>query len=249
MAWHEERLVGFDLETTGTDPSTARIVTAAVVETKGGEVVAGRLWLADPGTPIPAEATAIHGITTERAADCGRPAREVAEEVATALAGHWSMGVPVIAYNAAFDLSLLSAELERYGLRSLTERLGTERLGTERLGGDGAGAPAVVGPVVDPLTIDRAVDRFRKGRRTLAAACREYGVVLDGAHEAGADALAAVRVARAIAGRYAHIAAADLWELHRDQTRWYGEWAADYQKWLRRQGNPDAVVEGTWPLR
>ncbi|AZQ74062.1 3'-5' exonuclease [Streptomyces luteoverticillatus] len=239
MAWHEERLVGFDLETTGTDPSTARIVTAAVVETKGGEVVAGRRWLADPGTPIPAETTAIHGITTEQAADCGRPAREVAEEVATALVGHWSMGVPVIAYNAAFDLSLLSAELERYGLRSLTERLGE----------DGAGAPTAVGPVVDPLTIDRAVDRYRKGRRTLAAACREYGVVLDGAHEAGADALAAVRVARAIAERYAHIAAADLWELHRDQTRWYGEWAADYQKWLRRQGNPEAVVEGTWPLR
>ncbi|MFI0909044.1 exonuclease domain-containing protein [Streptomyces abikoensis] len=239
MAWHEERLVGFDLETTGTDPSTARIVTAAVVETKGGEVVAGRRWLADPGTPIPAETTAIHGITTEQAADCGRPAREVAEEVATTLAGHWSMGVPVIAYNAAFDLSLLSAELERYGLRSLTERLGE----------DGAGAPTAVGPVVDPLTIDRAVDRYRKGRRTLAAACREYGVVLDGAHEAGADALAAVRVARAIAERYTHIAAADLWELHRDQTRWYGEWAADYQKWLRRQGNPEAVVEGTWPLR
>ncbi|MCC3774849.1 exonuclease domain-containing protein [Streptomyces sp. UNOB3_S3] len=239
MAWHEERLVGFDLETTGTDPSTARIVTAAVVETKGGEVVAGRLWLADPGTPIPAETTAIHGITTERAADCGRPAREVAEEVATALAGHWSMGVPVVAYNAAFDLSLLSAELARYGLRSLTERLGE----------DGAGAPAAVGPVVDPLTIDRAVDRFRKGRRTLAAACGEYGVVLDGAHEAGADALAAVRVARAIAGRYEDVAAADLWELHRDQERWYGEWAAGYQKWLRRQGNPEAVVEGTWPLR
>ncbi|MDT0450077.1 exonuclease domain-containing protein [Streptomyces hesseae] len=244
MSWHEERLVGFDLETTGTDPSTARIVTAAVVETKGGEVVASRSWLADPGTPIPAETTAIHGITTERAADCGRPAREVAEEVATALAGHWSMGVPVVAYNAAFDLSLLSAELGRYGLRSLSERL------DERLGGDGAGAPAAaVGPVVDPLTIDRAVDRFRKGRRTLAAACGEYGVVLDGAHEAGADALAAVRVARAIAERYEHIAAADLWELHRDQERWYGEWAAGYQKWLRRQGNPEAVVEGAWPLR
>ncbi|MEU3351056.1 exonuclease domain-containing protein [Streptomyces sp. NPDC037389] len=243
MSWHEERLVGFDLETTGTDPSTARIVTAAVVETKGGEVVASRLWLADPGTPIPAETTAIHGITTERAADCGRPAREVAEEVATALAGHWSMGVPVVAYNAAFDLSLLSAELERYGLRSLTERL------DERPGEDGAGAPLAVGPVVDPLTIDRAVDRFRKGRRTLAAACGEYDVVLDGAHEAGADALAAVRVARAIAERYEHIAAAGLWELHRDQERWYGEWAAGYQKWLRRQGNPEAVVEGTWPLR
>ncbi|GHG46296.1 3'-5' exonuclease [Streptomyces griseocarneus] len=233
MAWHEEPLIGFDLETTGTDPARARIVTAAVVETKGGDVVAGRLWLADPGVPIPAEAAAIHGITSERAAAEGRPAAEVVEEIAAVLAGHWVLGVPVVAYNASFDLSLLEAELRRHGLRSLGERLG------------GAG----IGPVVDPYTIDRHVDRYRKGRRTLEAVCREYGVVLDGAHEAEADALAAVRVARATALRYPRIADAGLWELHRDQVRWYGEWAAGYQKWLRRQGDPQAVVDASWPLR
>ncbi|MFI9201891.1 3'-5' exonuclease [Streptomyces sp. NPDC053048] len=233
MAWHDEPLIGFDLETTGTDPAQARIVTAAVLETKGGEVAASRLWLADPGVPIPAEAAAIHGITSERAAAEGRPAGEVVEEIAGVLAGHWALGVPVVAYNAGFDLSLLEAELRRHGLRSLGERLG---------GGE-------VGPVVDPYTIDRHVDRYRKGRRTLEAVCREYGVVLDGAHEAGADALAAVRVARATAERYPRIAGAGLWELHRDQVHWYGEWAAGYQKWLRRQGDPQAVVDTSWPLR
>ncbi|MEU4209320.1 3'-5' exonuclease [Streptomyces sp. NPDC026206] len=238
MAWHEELLIGFDLETTGTDPARARIVTAAVLETKGGDLVRGRHWLADPGIPIPAEAAAIHGITSERAARQGRPARDVVEEIADALAGHWSLGVPVVAYNASFDLSMLQAELRRHGLRPLGERLG---------GVPGGAAP--VGPVVDPYTIDRAVDRYRKGRRTLEAVCQEYGVVLDGAHEAGADALAAVRVARAIAGRHPRIAEAQLWELHRDQVRWYEEWAAGYEKWLRRQGDPRAVVETAWPLR
>ncbi|MFI9237957.1 3'-5' exonuclease [Streptomyces sp. NPDC053079] len=238
MAWHEELLIGFDLETTGTDPAQARIVTAAVVETKGGEPVRSLHWLADPGVPIPAEAAAIHGITGERAAEQGRPAREVVEEIAAALAGHWALGVPVVAYNASFDLSLLEAELRRHGLRPLGERLARE-----------TGEPATVGPVVDPYTMDRAVDRYRKGRRTLEAVCREYGVVLGEAHEAGADALAAVRVARAIAARHPRIAEAELWELHRDQVRWYGEWAAGYQQWLRRQGDPRAVVEGAWPLR
>ncbi|GHC68430.1 3'-5' exonuclease [Streptomyces cinnamoneus] len=233
MGWHEELLIGFDLETTGTDPAESRIVTAAVVETKGAEVVASRHWLADPGVPIPAEAAAIHGITSERAAAQGRPAAEVAEEIAAVLAGHWSVGVPVVAYNAAFDLSLLAAELRRHGLTPLSERLSGAR----------------TGPVVDPYTIDRAVDRYRKGRRTLEAVCREYGIVLDGAHEAGADALGAVRVARAIALRHPRIAETGLWELHRDQVRWYGEWAAGYQKWLRRQGQEDAVVDGTWPVR
>ena len=54
-------------------------------------------------------------------------------------------------------------------------------------------------PVIDPLVIDKAVDRYRKGKRTLEAAAAFYGVPLDDAHDAGADAIAAGRVAQAIA--------------------------------------------------
>ncbi|MCS0635471.1 3'-5' exonuclease [Streptomyces sp. LP05-1] len=233
MGWHGETLVGFDLETTGTDPREARIVTAAIVEVRAGEVTARRQWLADPGVRIPAQASAIHGISTERAAADGRPGREVAEELAEALTGYWARGVPVVAYNAAFDLTLLAAELLRYGLPSLGDRLG--------------GAPA--GPVIDPYTIDRAVDRYRRGKRNLEAVCGEYGVRLDGAHEAAADALAAVLVARAIAGRHPSVAALTPAELHDRQIGWYAEWAADFQGFLRRKGSPDAVIDPVWPLR
>ncbi|GAA0480539.1 exonuclease domain-containing protein [Streptomyces stramineus] len=243
MGWHQELLIGFDLETTGTDPAEARIVTAAVVETKGGVPIGRREWLADPGIPIPAEAAAVHGITSERAA-FGRPAAEVAEEIAATLALHWAAGAPVVAYNACFDLTLLAAELRRHGLRPLGERL--RELEAEREPDTDGGE---TGPVVDPYTIDRAVDRYRKGKRTLEAVCGEYGVVLDGAHEAGADALAAVRVACAVADRYPEIADAKPWDLHRDQRRWYGEWAAGYENWLRRQGNTTAVIDPRWPLR
>ncbi|RLV09934.1 DNA polymerase III subunit epsilon [Streptomyces griseocarneus] len=236
MGWHQDLLIGFDLETTGTDPAEARIVTAAVVETKGGEVTGRREWLADPGVPVPAEAAAVHGITTERAA-LGRPAREVVEEVADTLVAHWSAGAPVVAYNASFDLSLLAAELRRHGLPPLAERLG------------GAAAGRTTGPVVDPYTMDRALDRYRRGKRTLEAVCEVYGVVLDGAHEAGADALAAVRVARALAERHPRIAEASLWSLHDDQVRWYADWATDFEQWLRRKGDADAAVDPHWPLR
>lgn len=233
MGWHEEPLVGFDLETTGTEPLEARIVTAAVIGVRGGEPVRHRAWLADPGIRIPAQASAIHGISSERAAAEGRPVREVADEIADALVGYWRQGVPVVAYNAAFDLTLLSAELHRHALPSLAERLG------------GAG----IGPVVDPYTIDRAVDRYRKGKRTLEAVCGEYGVVLDGAHEAGADALAAVRVARAIAARYPQVAALAPDELHERQIEWYAQWAENFQGFLRKKGDADAVVDPRWPLR
>ncbi|WP_326817995.1 3'-5' exonuclease [Streptomyces sp. NBC_01762] len=235
MSWHREALVGFDLETTGTEPLEARIVTAAVVGVDGRdeEPVRQRTWLADPGIRIPAQASAIHGISSERAAAEGRPAREVADEIAETLADYWRQGVPVVAYNAAFDLTLLTAELHRHGLPSLSDRL------------DGGG----IGPVVDPYTIDRAVDRYRKGKRTLEAVCVEYGVVHGGAHDAGADALAAVRVAYAIAERHGSVAALTAAELHERQITWYADWASGFQSFLRRKGTPDAVIDPHWPVR
>ncbi|MFF2652213.1 exonuclease domain-containing protein [Streptomyces sp. NPDC058045] len=233
MAWHRELLIGFDLETTGTDPLEARIVTGAVVELRDGRPLGRREWLADPGVPIPADAVAVHGITEERARAEGRPADEVAEAVAAVLADAWRGGTPVAAYNASFDLTLLSAELRRYGLPSLAERLG--------------GIPPA--PVVDPYTIDRAVDKYRKGKRTLEAVCAEYGVLLEAAHDASADALAAARLAAAIAERHPKIAGLGPAELHRRQITWSAERAADFQSYLRRQGTPDAVVDGAWPLR
>ena len=53
MGWHRELLIGFDLETTGTDPREARIVTGAVIEVRGGEPIGRREWLADPGVADP----------------------------------------------------------------------------------------------------------------------------------------------------------------------------------------------------
>ncbi|MEU8652427.1 3'-5' exonuclease [Streptomyces sp. NPDC048737] len=233
MAWHRELLIGFDLETTGTDPREARIVTGAVIEVGEGQVLGSREWLADPGVEIPAEAVAVHGISNERASSEGRPAGEVADAIAGVLASHWRAGVPVVAYNAAFDLTLLAAELRRHGLPSLRDRLG---------GLDPA-------PVVDPYTIDRWADRYRRGKRNLEAVCAEYGVTLDAAHDARADALAAARLARAIAERHPKVASLDPAELHRRQIEWYAAWAADFQDFLRRKGDADAVVDGVWPLR
>ncbi|WP_055494662.1 3'-5' exonuclease [Streptomyces sp. TP-A0356] len=233
MAWHRELLIGFDLETTGTDPYEARIVTGAVIEVRDGQPLGRREWLADPGVEIPADAVAVHGISNERAAAEGRPADRVADAIADVLVAYWKTGVPVVAYNAAFDLTLLTAELRRYGLPSLRDRLG----GTD---------PA---PVIDPYTIDRRADRYRRGKRNLEAVCAEYGVVLDAAHDAGADALAAALLTGAIAVRHPKIAALGPAELHRRQIEWYADWAADLQAFLRRKGDTEAVVDGTWPLR
>ncbi len=102
MGWHRELLIGFDLETTGTDPREARIVTGAVIEVREGEPGGRREWLADPGVEIPADAVAVHGISSARAAAEGEPADRVADAIADVLTGYWKAGVPVVAYNAAF---------------------------------------------------------------------------------------------------------------------------------------------------
>lgn len=233
MGWQRELLIGFDLETTGTDPHESRIVTGAVIEVADGVPRGRREWLADPGVPIPADAVAVHGISGERATAEGGPADQVADQIADVLTGHLSTGVPVVAYNAVFDLSLLSAELRRYALPSLSDRLGGR-------------APA---PVIDPYTIDRGVDRYRRGKRNLEVVCAEYGVVLDSAHDAAADALAAALLARAIAGRHPWVAELDPAELHRRQIEWYAQWAVSFQSFLRGKGDARAVIDGAWPLR
>ncbi|WP_101379813.1 MULTISPECIES: exonuclease domain-containing protein [Kitasatospora] len=232
--WWQGPLVGFDLETTGTEPAESRIVTAALVEAVGGVPVRTTRWLLDPGVPIPEQARAIHGISDEQARTRGRPAAEAVEEIAVALCEKLGRGTPVVAFNAPFDLSLLDAELRRHQLPSLAERLAGE----------------LVAPVLDALVIDRAVDRYRKGSRGLQRVCEVYGVELAHAHDAASDALAAVRVAVALGRRYpAEVGELTLAALHEQQVHWYREWAEGLQSWLRAGKDPQAVVDARWPLR
>lgn len=218
----------FDLETTGVDVRTARIVTACIaVLDATGALVSRRDWLADPGVEIPEGAAAIHGITTERARAEGRPAADVVAEIVAELRAHLSAGLPLVVYNAPYDLSLLRFEAERHAVAPLVE-------------------PA---PVIDPLVIDKAVDRYRKGKRTLEAAAAHYGVSLDGAHDAGVDAIAAGHVARAIVDAHAAKLPASLPELHASQVTWHEQQASSFEDYMRTQRDQHFTADRGWPVR
>ncbi|MFJ8146614.1 exonuclease domain-containing protein [Streptomyces sp. NPDC096048] len=231
--WYLGRLAGFDLETTGVSPERDRIVTACVVQCGDRKPVASATWMAYPGVEIPEGAAAVHGITTEKARAEGRPAGEVVEEVIVALTAVVQSGIPVVAMNAAFDLTMLDREARRYGLHALTDYVGQDLR------------------VVDPFVLDKHVDPYRRGKRTLTDLCRHYQVPLDGAHDAAADAVAACRVAWRIASTHGEIGNASIDDLHALQVGWAREQAESLADYFRRTPGKEQHadgVRGDWPL-
>lgn len=220
------RLAVFDLETTGVDPRSDRIVTAFVGELNlGGELTHSREWLVNPGIEIPARATEVHGVSTEKARAEGRDSKEAVFEIASLLGRLFSAGIPVAAFNGAYDFTLLDAELERHELPALNPAL-----------------------VIDPLVIDKQVDRYRRGKRTLGAVAEHYGVSLDDWHAASADAIAAGHIAQAI-GRGFEEVRVPAHQLHALQQQWAGEQAESFAKYMRENRDANFKAESGWPVR
>lgn len=230
VAWHTDRLAAFDIETTGISTENDRVVTAAISLVGVGLTTESRDWLVDPGIEIPAGAAAVHGITTERAQAEGQDPATAIEEITALLAEQQLAGVPIVAFNARFDLTIIDREARRHGVVPLVDRIG--------------GPEALL--VVDPFVIDKQVDRFRRGKRTLGAVCEHYRVPLVNAHAANADALAAARVAWRMGSTMIDVGGTDLPALHQQQVAWAAEQAASLQEYFARQGR-DEQVEAAWP--
>ena len=227
MTWRDEPMLAFDLETTAPDPEQARIVTACagLASSAGWEPSD---WLLKQEQDIPAEATAIHGITTERANTDGRDPAECVLEVRNVILTAWSLGRPVVGYNIVYDLTVLDRESRRHG----------------------HGALPILGPVIDGLVIDKAVDRFRRGSRKLVDVCAHYGIALDSAHESTADALASVRLVWKLASL---LPGTSLRENLQEVTAWqaaqYREQRLSFADYRRRRGEPLDDESTDWPIR
>lgn len=231
--WHRGMLCAFDTETTSADPETCRLVTASVAYVDGAGVLSPEMqdWLVNPGVDIPDEATAVHGITTGHAREHGAEPRGAVEEITGELLRAARPLVPVVGFNLAFDFTVLDRE--------------TRRLGLEPFGPAIDDARAFV---IDAHVIDKAVDPYRKGKRTLTAVAEHYGVRQDAAHSAAGDAVTAARVAWAIANRHPEIASMPATELHAFQVKAKDKQAMSLRAYFGRQGR-DEKVDGSWPWR
>jgi DNA polymerase-3 subunit epsilon len=248
VTWAFGPLAPFDTESTGKNPEIARLVSATVAHVVPGVETQIAEHLVAVEEEIPAAAIEVHGITTEHAQANGKPLAEVAEAVASHLTDLMVAGTPIVGMNLSYDVTLLQRELFRCGLPSLEDR------GLRQ-----------IAPLIDVFVIDKAIDRFRPGKRKLTNLCEFYGVRLDGAHDATFDALGAARVAykmcqramlaienpQAVAGLYAdrprqqqHIVRAfqalgrmSIEQLHAQQATWYRDQATGLRDWFFKEGN------------
>ena len=105
------------------------------------------------------------------------------------------------------------------------------------------------GPALDALVLDRHLDPYRLGRRTLVDLCAVYGVTIGRAHSAEGDAEAAAAVLLAMARRYPDLATTPLHALHALQVESHRSWAVSFDAWLRADGlgglDPS---EALWPI-
>ncbi|MGW4250459.1 exonuclease domain-containing protein [Streptomyces californicus] len=258
MTWHTTRLTAFDLETTGVDVEQDRIVTAAVIGLGGGAPTEQHEWIADPGIDIPAEATAVHHITTEYAREHGEQAHVVVDQVAEQLAQTVWGGATVVGHNVPYDLTLLDRECRRYEVPTLHDRLADVPL-----------------HVLDTRVLDQHGLPYRKrpsetqGARQLVTLAQVYELewTESEAHGCAYDALMSARIVYRI-GQLAHMRRMDwpdkirfhrkaqlhhlkdlsVAELHARQIEWAAEQAAGLEAHFRKT-NPEAAVDRSWPLR
>jgi DNA polymerase-3 subunit epsilon len=104
-------LIFFDLETTGTNISTDKIVQIAIVKTNVDGSTEQKTRLVNPGIPIPKEATDVHGITDEMVKDAPTFA-----QIAKGLKATFE-GCDIAGYNSdTFDVPLLIQEFAQINI-------------------------------------------------------------------------------------------------------------------------------------
>ena len=107
----EKPIVFFDLETTGLQIATARIVEIAILKVFPNGNKESKTWLVNPTIPIPNETTLIHGISDEKIAD--EPTfKDLAQEILELI-----NNCDLAGYNSnKFDIPILAEEFLRVGI-------------------------------------------------------------------------------------------------------------------------------------
>lgn len=215
--WTEQPLCVLDFETTSPDPLTCGVVSVAVARFENRQCVGHFYSLINPRMDIPAEATAIHGVSEGDVKDA--PAlTDVAADIYALAKDAMPCG-----YNGqTFDRVILQRHIR----------------GTDCAMFDNGWHWA------DPLVVVRDCDRWERGagRHKLENVCKRHGVELDGAHNALADAIATGKLLyRLLDKGLVRPCSVGRLLLHMHTRR--EEQERDFQAWLAKQPKRDEHKE------
>lgn len=226
------RLGIVDTETTGPDTLTDKIVTLFYgVMDEQGEMVEKHSFLFNPGVAIPPEAEQIHGISDEIAKRDGIPVTEHYEAFSAIsnLLNRHRGNLPVVAYNAAFDFSIIDTTFKRLGLPEVNKNIF----------------------VLDPFVLDKHYDFYRSGSRSQKTVSAHYGIEVDETliHNAEYDCYLAGRITQELLKKYPEILSFSKEELMLKQAEWKETHNQKLQNFLRNVNNDDTiVVKRGWPV-
>ena len=156
------KVIGFDLETTGFDCRSERIVEYGMVGSDSDGKHISLCSMVDPEKRIPEQASNVHGITNSDVKGLGNFS-EHSEKISEMMEDAIVVGHNVI----GFDWGFIQMECLRAGIE-----------------------PPKIRGFIDTLKIAR---RLRvPGRHRLSDLCDRYGILLERAHRADADASASL---------------------------------------------------------
>ncbi len=234
-----EKILVFDTETGGVDVENDRILTCyAMIQLPDGTIERDWHWTIDPGVAdgfrVAEGAAAVHGMSTEWVAENGRKdCKQAIHEIYGILGNAEQRGVPIVAYNLRFDLSILHHELRRHGYE-----FGVQEL-LDRA------------TFYDPFVHDKARDKYRKGNRKLQTVCEFWGIEFneEEAHAAEYDVIKTGE----LAWHHLRKDKKTVAELSGLLPGWKEEQDASLQTYFNKSGktNDDGsriVIDRGWPL-
>lgn len=224
--WWRKPFLSIDTETTGVNIAEDRIVElATAVVNPDGSIESQWSTIVACGVDVPEGATEVHGITSARCDAEGMAPEAAVRRVARYM--RTMSDLPVVVYNATFDVPLLLHEAGRHGVEFPSVPL-----------------------VLDPLVLDKALDRYRRGSRKLVDTARHYGVDLadEDAHGALADATAAGQLMHAMVAAYSDLRSMTLTQLFVWQSIQQEIQRASFVDYVRTRKDPSFDKPGGWPL-
>jgi DNA polymerase III epsilon subunit-like protein len=208
-SWHDLPFLCIDTETSGLDFKRHRVIEIGWVLYHKGIEFEAENHLCAIAEPLHPEITALTGISNSMLVN-EQPFLARISNLFAAL----EKAAFVVAYNAGFDRAFVTSELKRCGLE----------------------LPDM--PWVDPCVFIKEIDRYQKGKK-LTDAAKRWGVSLEDAHRALADARATGQLLYRLVP---HLKVKTLQELIKQQKTWASEQEKSYQAYLANKKARDGVL-------